>query len=529
VDRAARLTRASAILFPLLLLPLMVVLSRDYGATWDEELQQRRGEQLVQYYTGKLSSLDVPADGAHLYGAPFDVLAVALETVLPWDTYEVRHAVNACVGWLGIVLCGLLAYRLFDPGTALLAMVLLAATPRYFGHSMNNPKDIPFATLSTLVLYLLCRLPDRYPFFTWRSAAGLVLALGLALNVRPGALLFLGYTAILLLYKLPKPLPPGQAFKTAAWLAGITVATLCLGSVFWPWALQRPLVGPILGLAELSRFGWVGTVLFRGQDLSAFELPASYVPTWMAITIPLVIFAGLGLALLFARTGSRSFGGTIALWAAALFPVVYVIGIRAVLYDGIRHLLFVLPPLTILAASGWAAALRWRHGLARGLIAIALVAGLLPPVIFCVREHPNQVVYFNEVAGGPAGAFGRYDMDYWGNCLLQSLQRTTDLTQGSPSRVKVSGWPGQIVRVDARRFPRLQFTDLTDQSHQVEVLLARGTRAEVIDLAERHDLLARVVTRDGALLCAVLPGPALHTLSSGSAQAGTDRRQPLEH
>src|SRR4029453_16955127 len=108
----------------------------------------------------------------------------------------VRHLLNAFVGWLGIVLCGLLAARLFGPTTALLAMVLLTATPRYFGHSMNNPKDIPFAAAATLVLYVLCRLRERPPFFTYRTALAMALSLGLALNIRPGALLFLVYLSV---------------------------------------------------------------------------------------------------------------------------------------------------------------------------------------------------------------------------------------------------------------------------------------------------------------------------------------------
>ena len=29
---------------------------------------------------------------------------------------------------------------------------------------------------------------------------------------------------------------------------GITLVTLCVGSIFWPWALDRPVIGPILGL-----------------------------------------------------------------------------------------------------------------------------------------------------------------------------------------------------------------------------------------------------------------------------------------
>ena len=269
-----------------------------------------------------------------------------------------RHALNAFVGWLGIVFCGLVAHRLFGSGTALLSMVLLASMPRYFGHSMNNPKDIPFATLSAAILYALCRLPARYPFFTWRSASALALATGLALNVRPGALLFLVYAAALLGFRLQDreaPFARGPVLVTAAWLGGITLVTLCVGSIFWPWALERPVIGPILGLQQVSRFGWIGRRAVqrprRGRARTGVGLRAA-----MDADHDAARDAGrpcLALLLLRKRSGQQE--KAMALWATVLFPIVYIIGVRAIMYDGIRHLLFVQPPIAVLAAAGWMA------------------------------------------------------------------------------------------------------------------------------------------------------------------------------
>ncbi len=513
-NRSSRLIAVAAVLFPAVLLPIMLAVSGDYGATWDEELQQQRGEKIAGYYAGSVPDLVFPDDGAHLYGAPFDVVAVAAQHVVTADTYAVRHVLNAFVGWLGIVFCGLIAHRIFGSGTALLAMVLLATMPRYFGHSMNNPKDVPFATAAAAIVYALCLLPARYPFFTWRSAVGLGLLTGLALNVRPGALLFLVYTAALLGFRLvqEKPFPLASALATAGWLAGITLVTLCIGSLFWPWALDRPVIGPILGLAQVSKFGWIGHVLFNGRDVDALVPVWDYVPRWMLITTPVVTLAGLGLASLLVREQSGRQAEAIALWAIVLFPIVYIIGVRAIMYDGVRHLLFVQPPIAVLAAAGWTEVLRSRHSGARWAAASLLAAGLVPPVIFEVREHPNQVVYFNELVGGPAGAYGRYEMDYWGNCILQAVAQADALAPQGTEPLRVSGWPLPLVRVDARRFPRLQVTDLASGTHHVEVVLSRGSRASVMELAARRDMAARVTTTDGALLCAALRGPAYQTL-----------------
>jgi hypothetical protein len=501
--------RACALLFPALLLPVMLFVSPDYGATWDEELQQRRGENIAAYYTGRVHELDVSEDGSHFYGAPFDVLAVVLQRIVTADTYVVRHLLNAGVGWLGIALCGLLAARLFGPATALLAMVLLASTPRYFGHSMNNPKDIPFAAAATLVLYLLCRLPVRPPFFTYRTAVAMAVSLGLALNIRPGALLFLVYLGVLLLYRLQQQrlIQVRPLVDTAAWVGAITLGCLIIGSVFWPWALERPLYGPIVGLAQLSKFGWTSYMLFDGRDVFALETPWDYVPRWALVTLPIGLLLGLVLSLRLLRRSSEHQGAGTALWAVVLFPVVYIIGMHATMYDGIRHLLFIFPPVAVLAAAGWVSVLQRPSVIVRSLAAAALAVGIVRPIVFMVREHPNQVVYFNELAGGPAGAYGRYEMDYWGNCLLQAVKLVDAMTPTVAHPV-VSGRPLHIVRADAARYPRIAVTEADAGLHALELVLSRGSRAEVTQLAARRDALARVTTRDGALLCTVLPGPA---------------------
>ena len=63
------------------------------------------------------------------------------------------------------------------------------------------------------------------------------------------------------------------------------------------------------------------------------------------------------------------------------------------------------------------------------------------------------------------------------------------------------------------RYPRLDVIDPAGGTHQLEVVLSRKSRAGALALAARPDMVARVTTTDGALLCAVLPGPAYGSLA----------------
>jgi hypothetical protein len=198
----------------------------------------------------------------------------------------------------------------------------------------------------------------------------------------------------------------------------------------------------------------------------------------------------------------------VLLSAIVIVPMVLVVAMHSTLYDGVRHLLFVYPVMVVLAAAGWLASLSPDRPLwMRRTSGALLVAGILNVLIFTVRSHPNEATYFNEIVGGPRGAFARYDMDYWGNCLLESVAWSATAAQRSGVPVSISGEPWQVIQLDAERFHQLYFTLPYRNQHQLDVRLARGSKEGVEGLATRPDILHKVTTPDGAVLCVVVPGP----------------------
>jgi hypothetical protein len=500
-DQSQNLRRAFVALAALLL-PLMLVASRDFGATWDEPQQRAKALQLLAYWAGESKRLVVPLDGAHLYGAPLDVIAAALERRVPADPYVLRHLTIAVCGWLGLLLCGLLADRLFGPPHGFAALTFLATCPWYIGHAMNNPKDIPFATVATGLLMALTHVGSRAPFLSWRLVLMLALVIGISLNVRPGGLLFIGYLSVVVLYRMLMAGPVELKTMARVALRGFVVlaGSIAIGWIAWPWAYAHPVVAPFRAMAELGHFGWGGSVLFEGRDYAGTSLPPAYVPQWFWMVLPPVVMAGVALSLLrFRRPETRP--QAIALWGAVLFPVVYVVATRATLYDGVRHLLFVLPPIAILSSAGWIAAWHFSRPFAKRLVVAMLIVGLSEPVLFQWRNYPNQNAYIQPLEGGPRAAFARFDLDYWGNCMLAALAPID--REAKDERVFVTGWPLIVLEADVARFPRLQLVAPDDARATYFVRLARGSREELLRLDSLPDIVTRVTTADGALLCAV--------------------------
>ena len=141
--------------------------------------------------------------------------------------------------------------------------------------------------------------------------------------------------------------------------------------------------------------------------------------------------------------------------------------------------------------------------MARPAVLVAVSVGVAEPAMFQWRNHPNQAAYIQPLAGGPRAAYAKYDLDYWGNSMLQALSHLD--RQGRRETVYVSGWPLIVLQADLSRFPHMVLTEPGDPRVTHFVRLARGTRDELLRLDASKHLEVRVSTADGALLCAVAP------------------------
>ena len=419
---------------------IAVVTFRDYGLGWDDYTHSEYGELLLALYgSGFADRRALSFVNLYMYGGGFDMLAALAAKMAPFTLFETRRLVGALVGLIGLMATWRTGRRIGGPLAGLAALALLATCPLYFGHMFMNAKDAPFAVAMAILLLALVRVLETYPRIAPASGALTGAGFGLSIGSRVmggfGVLDLAGALALLAAVeaRLHGLGPAAARLGRFAWsLLPVVVLAYAVMALVWPWSVTDPL-NPLRAVAYFSHFfekPW--QELFAGALITVTEMPRTYVLTLFALQLP-EIFLLLALAgtvgALIAACGRNLAPNRRAILVlvllAATLPIAAAVLARPAMYNGIRHFLFVLPPLAILGglASAWLiAALRQHSRWLAAAAGVAILAGMALPVVAMVRLHPYEYTFFNRLAGGVAAAHGRYMLDYWGLSFKQASQ-----------------------------------------------------------------------------------------------------------
>lgn len=408
---------------------------RDYAISNDEAVQHRYGELIIAYYESGLRVRDLfTFDNLYLYGGLFDVIAIVLGQIIPIDIYELRHILCAVTGLAGIAASGATARLIAGPRAGLIAMVALALCGAWYGAMFNHTKDIPFAAAMSGATLVLVRLARQLPSPRAFDVAVFGCLAGTALGLRSYGLLLFVYLGLAIVIYLPwtegrrarLAFAGNSLLKTAPALA-IAYPLMILA---WPWAALSPF-NPVRGLFAFSEFQYAIRTLFVGRVYEMADVPRVYVPGYLFIRVPLITQAGAALAMISLLwrpliRGSDQCRDVVLLATMVLLPLGCQALIHGPAFSGMRHFLFVLPPLATLAGVGLsdfldAIAVHSRR-MASALLAV-VCASFLSEAVMLVRLHPYENLSYNAVVGGLPGAFRRYDLDYWFNSMPEAIRK----------------------------------------------------------------------------------------------------------
>jgi hypothetical protein len=380
-----------------------------------------------------------------------------------------------------------------------------------------NPKDIPFMVFFLFTIWSGFRLADSLgaenidvsfgtpklkafalPRFTIRESLPflrsprLLLAgalLGMTMSIRllgplPGLIVIL-YLAFTLRQKS---------------LPVITAYLMCAAVVMfltWPALWQNPIDHWMDSLVLMVNFPWPGRILFGGQYYDADNLPFSYLPVLLNVQLTesllTLLYCGVAVLILRKRLPLDLF---LVLTLGAILPLTGLIVTRATMYDNFRQILFLLPPLILLAGLG----LDWIFSaLKPAAFRFAMLAILAFPGLYAILQlHPYPYVYYNSFTGGTGGAFRKFELDYW---CVSYREAALWLNEQAPTQATIGG-DGPAYLMDLYLRPDLAPARTGEPVDEYDYFV--GTSRYNHDLTLYPDAnLATSIEREGAVLAVI--------------------------
>jgi len=426
--------------FAFLILVLMPIMSFGFGILWDEPDHIAYAKDVLNYFKSFGADRSVFDETKRIYfamkvyGISFDTFSILIhQTISPFsDVYDTRHFLNAIVGAIGMIYTGLLARRLGGWRAGFIAMLAIFLSPYFLGHSMNNHKDIPFATGFIMAVYYMLVWLKHLPKPRSKDFVWLIISIGLVCSVRIGGIIVLAFTGLFLglywLYQVKDKgfdKAVGYILPFAFYMIIIGLLGFLLGILPWPYGLENPIKHPFEALTVFTNFQLLTIYeLFEGQRTYMNEVPWYYIPKFIGITSPLLVLAALPVSVISWFKKQKGVD-RIAIWAVLftiVFPVFYAVYKDSTLYNGWRHFLFIYPALVAVAVLGWEFLFRaLKQKIAQISLAVLILVLATKTIIWIVANHPNEYTYYNELVGGYDGAYSYYESDPYGNAMRQGV------------------------------------------------------------------------------------------------------------
>lgn len=505
----------------ILLIAVLLLLSGDYGRSWDVEVHEYNGRKAYDLYFGGWDVPNFTHDHDNItYGPAVDVVIKLAQGLTPdqIQKFRIRTVLQALLTLSCLIPVFLISARALPRPLALIAVALVLGTPAFFGHAFINPKDTMAMSgfLWSLWLVLYCFEKDRPSY-------GVLVALGVLLGVTATIRYLTAYVLLLVpLVIVLAQAASGSSANDRLQLRRLEIPYLGLAILLVVFAITYVLAMPVILISldphavlnvvkMFAHIGWNNDIRYFGGEVSSQRLPWHYLYGYLFAQLPLyyhlfavtiavafVVWGRSTLRTFRAYFGERPTARTtlIVLVVSLVVPLLAILIVRPVLYDGFRHVLFIVPLLCMVLYLGFAILLRQVGKLGR-IVLIGLAAAFwVQSVTAMVRLHPYEYVYYNPLVD-PHG----FELDYWGTSFREVAEQLNDYARkNAPPGEKLRLWtcgPQQALSLylDPDRFEFVK-----EGSADLKVLLNRGICLEIgktppVISVGRGDLVFAVVVR----------------------------------
>ena len=373
--------------------------------------------------------------------------AVLLETILNIENsknyFLMRHQATFVIFFISsIYFHFIIKSRFKNKIIIFFGFLLYISSPRIFGDSFYNNKDLIFLSLVTVSLYYFFEAINNltnknvvlFSFFAALTSALRILGL------------FLPITFLIFLI-LQKSSYKKKIFSFSLLL----IFFLSFLILLWPYLWSSPLNNFLYSFNIFSKYIIEIQMLFNGDYIYSNRLPMSYLPVWILITTPLItlLLFIYGYIFSFRRLYNRTlhikdnvpfndfWRGKNEKKDLIIFFMfnsifIYVILFSPVLYTGWRHLYFLHSFIIYLGCFGLSL-LRINF---KNTKIVFITIGILIFFTFyeIVKYHPFQSLYFNQLIQKTKKQ--EFEIDYWGLAGSKFLKEILAL-ENSKERINI--------------------------------------------------------------------------------------------
>lgn len=326
---------------------------------------------------------------------------------------EGYHLFEVLASFAIVLIVPYFTYYTFGTFPAVVAGIVLASYPLFFGESHFNIKDPPMAAFFglTLISFYFGIIKNNWKLTT-ASAILFGVSMGIKFNIAFLPIIIIPWLLVYLItYK--------SGFKkllSIHMLISIVlypiVATLIF-YILWPFLWPDP-INNFLKILTFYRQIGIGTP----HELAEYIVREwnTYPMLWVIYTtpIPVLILTIVGVVgsffdFLFKR---KHLPILILLWF--VIPILRVSYPGTSIYGGIRQIMEYIPAMSVLAGAGGYYLIKYLPVRYSRAMILIIITALTFSVYEVVKIHPNENVYFNQLIGGLSGARDK-KIPYWGN------------------------------------------------------------------------------------------------------------------
>ena len=438
------------IIFSILIL-FATYCSISIGFSWDEFTLSNQGKIAINYLfsLGRVEPENLFR--REFYSPIYYGLRYLLIQAFPINFHiEAGHLVNLFFSITAVVGLKKLCENLFNKKVGIIAFIILFFFPAFFGHMGFNSKDTIIAFCHIWIFYFVLKYIQTHKK-KYLNFVGLLAAVGTGIN-----LFFLGSLIPLFIFfvieffflnKLNKnKILPKKIIIDILFCILIFYASLVL---FWIDTHENILIMPLKLFSEWAFSDlWRGYpyLLLNGEYFNYSDIPKSYLlinvlmrsPEYLLLSYLFFLFSLVYSPNYFSKKIKLFNYKFIIILSMLFYPFLLLYFTPFSIYDGLRHVLWMIPYLCIIPAL--TIFYLWEK---INLKKIKLLFGFLIITAFFflfnfVMTTPYQYTYLNAFSGNKKNHYNKFENDYWGGSIKE-LIKEMDLPKNTEFNFAVCG------------------------------------------------------------------------------------------